>query len=842
MCSYHYVFQLASLLIIYAFRYKNMQRITLYIIMLFGLLLSSKSEAQYAIDEVKIKAYPIPQKYQSDNPPTLPLSIENHNNRYFHDGYYYQNALPSCGQVSGIAHCLTYEFNRSRNQAFDTTRMMDPLFAFNFLNEGYGWYGVNTMETWELIKSQGTATISDFNNPSPDHSELSNYASKWMNGYENYYRAMHNRIEDYYYIDVSDGDGLKILQHYLLDHLTESETGGTAIFYSGTEFYYSEDAIAGLMEDTTYTYPFGRIGVYKYFGDIPTHSMTIVGYIPNNTIDFNEDGQITDDIDINLDGIVDFHDNEKTLWIIANSYSSYLSYFSFFKYDAISEVWDSKVFFPVPDTNYSPELTFKMKIEHPERNGLRIRAGFAENLNATKPEKYLNVPVFNYQGGAVPMDGTYDTTENNNFLEFGIDISDGLQLFKNSGKIKLFLCIDNASDKSGILKEASAIHYKENLEYEYKRSDYHTISPASYQEFSTIITLEGKAENSILDILTDEININNFANEYFEQIDVIGGNPPYTFEIINENTYTQSFDSIEFYNFAPNNWLTDSLSEYNLNFEFPIGEQSFDRIYVGGDMSIYFKEQDKPSFFRDYPYPLVSSGMYDEFQIYPMNGIPQKNPMKSQTIRTDSSFIVGVKASTIHAAAIELFPNGKVNIIYHPLINDYSINAGINTSNSCYYSKLPRVERTIRKYNKVSFIPKARSTAYTISQDGYLNILPTQNISDTVLYLKVTDANEAETFKEININYNNYDNPKLAIYPNPVNNTTQLVFKSADTKKMQLQIISANGSIISSQSINANKGYNYHNINVNTIGLNQGIYLVRLISDSTKISSKMQVL
>ncbi len=799
------------------------------------------ASAQYAIDEVQFTPYPIPEIYLSDNPPTLPLSVENHKNMYFHNANYEQLSLPSCGQASGIAHCLTYEFNRTRNQAFDTASMMDPLFAFNFLNEGYGWYGVNTMETWELIKSQGTATIEDFGDSRSNYSQTENYISTWMNGYDKYYRAMHNRIEDYFYIDVSTGQGLKNLQHYLADHLSGSETGGTVIFYSGTDFLYQENAFAGVYEDSTYTYPFDHTDVYNYLGDNPTHSMTIVGYIPNNEIDFNDDGQITDDVDINFDGIVDFHDNEKTLWIIVNSYG-YDNYFSFHKYDAISNVWGSKAFFPVPDANYKPELTFKIKLKHYKRNALRIRAGFAENPEATKPEKYLNLPVFNFQGGAVPMDGTYDTTKNNHFLEFGIDISDGLQLLNITGNIKLFLCIDNASDSTAILQEASAMHYSGDTETEYLLSNHQIIPATSYQELNTIIQLDGNAENDILNILTEAIHIDVFSNAYTEQIDVVGGIPPYRFEIIKENNYIQTFDSIDIYNFSPGAWYTDSLQGYDLGFEFPLGEQHFDSVYVGGDMTLYFKSQDKPSYFRDYPYPYVSSGMYDEFQIYTMNGIPQNNPLKSQAIRTDSSFIVGVKLNTINSAGIELFPSGKVSITYHPAINSYSINAGINTSNTSYYSELPRIDRNIRKYNKVNFIPQNQHTAYTLSQDGILEISPTSALSDTVIYLKVSDATGNETFKEVSIYFDTNTEPQLSIFPNPVSNNTQLAFESSKEQKMTLQIIAANGNVISTQNITAMEGYNWQNININAWGLKQGIYIVRLLSGNVIMSSKMQVL
>lgn len=153
--------------------------------------------------------------------------------------------------------------------------------------------------------------------------------------------------------------------------------------------------------------------------------------------------------------------------------------------------------------------------------------------------------------------------------------------------------------------------------------------------------------------------------------------------------------------------------------------------------------------------------MYDEFQIYTINEILQNNPLKSQAIRTDSSLIVGVKLSMINTAGIELFPNGKVSITFHPAINNYSINRGINTSKTSYYYDLPQVDRNIRKYNKVNLLPQNQYTAYALSQDGILEISPTSALSDTVYTLRLATQPEMrpskrEIFTSTQIQNHNY--------------------------------------------------------------------------------------
>lgn len=111
-----------------------------------------------------------------------------------------------------------------------------------------------------------------------------------------------------------------------------------------------------------------------------------------------------------------------------------------------------------------------------------------------------------------------------------------------------------------------------------------------------------------------------------------------------------------------------------------------------------------------------------------------------------------------------------------------------------------------------------------------------------MLYLKVSDATGTEAFKEVNIYFDTNPEEQLSIYPNPVLSTTQLAFESSTDQEMPLQIIATNGKVVTTQSIQAMEGYNWQQININALGLKQGIYIVRLLSDKVIMSSKMQVL
>ena len=112
---------------------------------------------------------------------------------------------------------------------------------------------------------------------------------------------MLNRIGEVYSIDVSTEDGINILKYWLFDHLEGEETGGVASFYAASPWN-----LTTLPNGS----PEAGKHVIKEWLFPASHAMTIVGYNDSIRYDYNEDGEYTNDVDINGDEVVDLKDWE----------------------------------------------------------------------------------------------------------------------------------------------------------------------------------------------------------------------------------------------------------------------------------------------------------------------------------------------------------------------------------------------------------------------------------------------------------------------------------------------------------------------------------------------------
>lgn len=75
----------------------------------------------------------------------------------------FQQLGASCGQASSVAYTFTYEIDRKRGlPANDSSNQYPTHFTWNFMNGGDGWYGVNYMHSFEIIKTLGTPSIADY--------------------------------------------------------------------------------------------------------------------------------------------------------------------------------------------------------------------------------------------------------------------------------------------------------------------------------------------------------------------------------------------------------------------------------------------------------------------------------------------------------------------------------------------------------------------------------------------------------------------------------------------------------------------------------------------------------
>jgi hypothetical protein len=799
------------------------------IYLVIALILFCKlGNSQIVADTFYIPSYPVPEIYYSDQAPELPEKVMNHRLEYFPQYFYDQDGLPNCGQTSGVFNCMTYEFNRLYNRAADSSTIFTPTYSYNIMCEGNGWYGVSTFDSWNLIMSQGNPTIDIYNEFAPFSTETKDagYRGQYrMQGYENYEKSFKNRLSGYYSFDVKDDEDLKILMHYFNDHLDGSEHGGTAIFYSNAYFMYT--GAQPVIYDTVLCYPNDKVKVFSYISGRPTHSMTLAGYYNNTTIDFNGDGQITDNIDINNDDLVDFHDNERTLWIVINSYGDYWPYSMFlFKYDMLPNVWNKQVFIPVPDTAYQAQLAFKIKMSHTNRNSIKISAGISKDLYSIYPEKIISFPTFNFQGGNHTMTGL-DTLAGAETLEFGIDVTD---LLKNISGIdddfaRVFLIVENASGVEGSLDFCSVKSLFNGEEFIFTENPYN-IEAASTNTFSTVLPLSSQGTDTVLRVEEFEkhVRLTNQSTEF--TLSAGGGSGEYTWQLLNTDEYSQEY-IIEDYEIPTDLSYNDieNLS-FSPGWQIPFGGKIWDSIYIGVNGTISFTEKNKNHDL--YPYPPLLNSYYRDYEIDAISGFYFVNNI-SYAYRSDDEKITvwfNDEAETGIISIVQIYKTGEIKICYPSTSFSSNFSAGIVTGTSSYYSGL-RADGVSLHKNTVVFTPQSTNTSVSLNDEGVISIAAQQTSGINSFYVQVTDANGNKASKRIE--YETIESAQICeIFPNPVrdNATLKLILEESGTANVE--IFNSSGQNISHKQSTVSAGTYYLDISEICADLSPGLYHLRI--------------
>jgi len=79
----------------------------------------------------------------------------------------------------------------------------------------------------------------------------------------------------------------------------------------------------------------------------------------------------------------------------------------------------------------------------------------------------------------------------------------------------------------------------------------------------------------------------------------------------------------------------------------------------------------------------------------------------------------------------------------------------------------------------------------------------------------------------------------IDIYPNPFYDELKIVYNSADTQQVSIEIHDINGKLVySKQNIKRNFGLNYFKIN-NLEDLRRGVYFLKISSDVIIVSKKI---
>lgn len=513
----------------------------------------------------------------------LPSAVNNALSRFMIP-IFYQAAL-ECGQASTLCYTLTYELLRRRNQDYmwGYDFQYPSHFAWNFCNQGYS-RGVTSMESWQVIRTAGTPTVNEWGG-------WYSYGGpkRWLSGYNLYHSAMKNRISEIYAIHIDNEEGILTLKHWLNDHLNGETTGGLANFYStyiGT--------ITNVLPDGT---PEAGKKILTAFTSNVNHSQTIVGYNDSIRWDYNGDGQYTNNIDINNDGVVNVKDWEIGGVIFCNTFGTafadqgycYLPYCKLACLPAEGGIWNNTVYVPFVKDEVYPQITYKATIRHTSRNKIKLTAGISTNPNATAPDHTMEFSVFNYQGGDQYMQG--DTvSESNKTLELGLDVSPLLNYAIPDSACKFFFNVienDPNNEDNGTIVHFGLMDYTSGSEVEQAYlTDNVNITNNSTTTLSVV-----RAIHFTKPVIQDSIipNMNAFV-EYSHQLTASGGKSPYRWE------FTRDYTIGEFSaNFPSDVGTAVTLSNANngyavipLNFDFPFYGDTYNQVVIYADGYLTF--------------------------------------------------------------------------------------------------------------------------------------------------------------------------------------------------------------------------------------------------------------
>lgn len=371
---------------------------------------------------------------------TLPAEVDNSNQIFFPKenntlvNYMYdQEESGSCSFASTIWYAFTYEINRLRGTAANTPqRRFVPNGGYNYYNKGLYQQGTSFSDARKYLQQHGAISESDWGN-----ADAEDYL-RWLSGYDKHLNSLNNRIDSVSEIKIElDGTGLDLLKHYFFDHNEGSDVGGIV----NMDLMACGNSVK-LDSNSAHTDEM----VITSLGPC-SHALTIVGYCDDIKYDFNGDGQFTNHLDLNGDGLYDIRDWEIGGVRLANSYGTGLGYegFEWLPYRFLSNKYTYALH---ATADYDPEIVLKVKASHFDRNNLSIGTGYAPLANYIEPVKRVAYDFLNRRGGNFPLRGNLypDTTLDYSPMELILDFSYN---HPNADIGKVFLFTFNTHNTTG---------------------------------------------------------------------------------------------------------------------------------------------------------------------------------------------------------------------------------------------------------------------------------------------------------------------------------------------------------------------------------------------------------
>lgn len=739
----------------------------------------------------------IPKNQQAKD---LPLVMDNSTQPYFRPIFSQEGG--SCGQASGIGYAFTYEIDCNRGIPANTIYNQYPThYTWNFLNGGNGggsWY----FDGWQIIQGNGCPNVDEWGG---------HYAfggqSRWMSGYDDYYAGMDNKVYEIFSVNVATPEGLEVMKNWMYDHMNGSEVGGLVCFGAGvSNSFYMTNLPAGTPEA-------GKAVVIRWDEEV-NHAMTFVGYNDEIKYDFNNDGQYTNDIDINNDGVVNMKDWEIGGVKLANSWGTSFGNqgFAYTMYKNLAEsldqggIWSNTIHMITTKEVYEPILTIKAYLKHDSREKVKLVAGVSTDLSSDQPENLLTFSSFNYQGGDHYMQGGWSSSDQ--FIEIGLDVTPLLSYINPGEDAKFFLGViekDLYNQGAGEIVNWSLMDYSNGGEE--MVCDQQNVQIINND--STFLSIVSAIEFDKIEITTENLPTAIVNEPYSKQLDASGGSAPYTWRIkidYSEEELSGTFPNVSSEPLVPSN-DDDGFVTQDLDFSFPFYGQEYDQITVLTDGAIVFD--------ADFKYIRTEESIISnkciaaycaDLQIYPAldDGIWYEGDSESAIIKWQTSKFD--EPSIFIEMAIKIYASGQIEFYYGSDITE-GLNwaSGISNGDGGSY--------TIAQLSNAFSIPDDHSTQFSatdfpqgmqITADGDFNGTPLESGQTWDITFIATDYSSIFSVKTLQFStlitgFNDQMDQHAAnlnACPNPVVENVNISFSLSTDELVSLAIYGMNGEKI----------------------------------------------